>query len=121
VFFIFLRYICYSSVILPLRKELAINLALLRMKKRMIFFCAALLASICCSGQSQWTLKARDGDIEIYTKNVENSPFKAIKVRCTISATLSQLVAVILDVNTGADWVYSTKSSTLLKQVTPAE
>ncbi len=87
----------------------------------MIFTCVALIVCLYANAQSKWTLKAHEGDIEIYTKNAENSPFKAIRVRCTIPATLSQLVAVILDVNTGAEWVYSTKSSTLLKQVSPME
>ena len=40
---------------------------------------------------------------------------------CTLPATLSQLVTVILDVNTGAQWLYSTKSSSLLQQVSPSE
>ncbi|KAA2238923.1 lipid-binding protein [Chitinophaga agrisoli] len=91
------------------------------MNKRMILTCVALIVCLYANGQSKWTLKAHEGDVEIYTKNVESSPFKAIRVRCTVPATLSQLVAVILDVNTGAEWVYSTKSSTLLKQVSPSE
>jgi hypothetical protein len=31
------------------------------------------------------------------------------------------MVAVLLDVNAGVDWIYATKSSTLLKRVSPAE
>jgi hypothetical protein len=93
----------------------------MHMNKRTLILCVAMLLSLLVKGQSSWTLKARENDIEIYTKNVENSPFKAIRVRCAVPATLAQLVTVILDVNTGAEWVYSTKSSTLLKQVSPSE
>ena len=93
----------------------------MRMNKRTLILCVAMLLSLLGKGQQKWTLKARDGDMEIYTKNIENSHLKAVRVRCLVPATLSQLVTVILDVNTGAEWVYSTKSSTLLKQVTPAE
>jgi hypothetical protein len=54
-------------------------------------------------------------------KEFPDSKFKAIRVICQVSATLSQMVAVIMDVNTGTDWVYSIKSSRLLKQVAPSE
>jgi hypothetical protein len=91
-------------------------------RKRIIIFCAAMLGCLLCKAQDEWTLKVNKAGIEIYTKaSLLNSDLKAVRVNCVLPATLSQIVAVILDVNTGAEWVYSTKSSTLLKQVTPAE
>src|SRR5258708_36983536 len=72
-------------------------------------------------GQENWDLKAEKEGISIFTRTFPDSRFKAVKVECELEATLSQLVAVILDVNTGAQWVYSTKSSILLKQVSPSE
>jgi len=72
-------------------------------------------------GQENWKLKTEKGGIAVYMRALPDSKFKAIKVECELEATLSQLVAVILDVNTGAEWVYSTKSSVLLKQVSPSE
>lgn len=92
-----------------------------KMLKNVFTFCAAMVIALFCNGQQDWTLKTNKEGIEIYTKNITNSRLKAIKVKCSLPATLSQLVAVVLDVNTGAEWVYSTKSSTLLKQVSPAE
>lgn len=84
--------------------------------------CIAVVWCVLCKGQNGWTLKENKGGIEIYTKQATINPdLKAIRVRCTLPATLTQFVAVILDVNTGADWVYSTKSSVLLKQVSPSE
>ena len=71
--------------------------------------------------QKDWELKSEREGIAIFTKLYPSSKFKAVKVHCTLPATLSQLVAVILDVNTGAQWLYSTKSSSLLKQVSPSE
>jgi len=38
-----------------------------------------------------------------------------------VNSSLSQLVAVLLDVKTAPEWVYSTKSCVLLKQVSPSE
>jgi len=71
--------------------------------------------------QEGWRLKTDRDGIAVYTRLFPESKFKAIKVDVEVDATLTQLVAIILDVNTGADWVYSTKSSVLLKQVSPSE
>ncbi|MCF6407594.1 START domain-containing protein [Chitinophaga filiformis] len=81
----------------------------------------ALLFSLVSFGQETWTLKSNKDGIAIYTKTIENSNYKGIRVKCSLPATLSQFVAVIMDVNTATEWLYSTKSSTLLKQVSPAE
>lgn len=71
--------------------------------------------------QDDWKLRTQKEGISIFTRTFPDSKFKAIKVECELDATLSQVTAVILDVNTGAEWVYSTKSSVLLKQVSPSE
>ncbi|MDB5006702.1 MAG: hypothetical protein JWQ84_1603 [Mucilaginibacter sp.] len=52
---------------------------------------------------------------------VADSKVKAIKVECDLNATPSQLVAIIMDVNTAPDWVYHVKSAKLIKQISPAE
>lgn len=72
-------------------------------------------------GQNDWKLRSDKEGIAIYTRTPSDSKFKAIRVICDLDATLSQMVALLLDVNTGAEWVYSTKSSVLLKQVSPSE
>jgi START domain len=83
--------------------------------------CFAALAFTGSIAQNDWELKSDKEGITIFTRLYPSSKFKAVKVYCTLPATLSQLVAVILDVNTGAQWLYSTKSSILLKQVSPSE
>lgn len=72
-------------------------------------------------GQEDWKLKSDKDGVAIYMRSLPDSKFKAIKVECEVNATLSQLVAVLLDVNTAPEWVYSTKSCILLKQVSPSE
>ena len=81
------------------------------------------LSGLCykAQGQDEWTLKSQKESIFIYTRTFPDSKFKAIKVNLELTASLSQFVTAILDVNTGAQWEYSTKSSVLLKQVSPAE
>jgi hypothetical protein len=89
--------------------------------KHLLTTSLALLFSLLSFGQDTWTLKTNKDGIAIYTKTIENSNYKGIRVKCSLPATLSQFVAVIMDVNTATEWLYSTKSSTLLKQVSPAE
>lgn len=91
------------------------------MKKNVVIL---IILSVLCHrarGQQDWTLQDKQAGISVYTRTFPDSKFKAIRVKCEVRATLSQLVAVILDVNTGAQWVYGTKSSVLLKQVSPSE
>jgi len=72
-------------------------------------------------GQSAWKLSTDKEGIKIYTGEVPDSKIKAIKVECEVNATPAQLVALLMDVNTSADWVYHVKSCRLIKQVSPAE
>ena len=80
-----------------------------------------VIFNTCLFSQDNWTLKLNKEGIKVYTKNLENSPYKAIKTICTINASVKKVTAVLLDVNTGADWIYATKKCTLLKQVSPLE
>jgi hypothetical protein len=89
--------------------------------KNLLILSVVMLISLITNGQERWTLKANKEGIEIYTKTIENSNYKGIRVKCSLPVTLSQMVAVILDVNTAGEWLYSTRSSVLLKQVSPSE
>jgi len=95
------------------------------MNSKRIFLFAVILSGLfgqaSVSGQENWKLKSNKEGIAIYLRSLPDSKFKAVKVECEVVASLSQLVAVILDVKTGTEWVYSTKSSILLKQVSPSE
>jgi hypothetical protein len=72
-------------------------------------------------GQSNWKLSEEKDGIKIYTCNVADSKVKAIKVECELKATESQLVALLMDINSSANWVYHTKSAVIIKQVSPSE
>jgi hypothetical protein len=79
----------------------------------------------CCwmrgNGQSDWEFKTEKEGIKVYTRTFPDSKFKAIRVDLDLQATLSQIVALLMDVNTGPEWVYATKTCVLLKQVSPSE
>ena len=89
---------------------------------KILLFTALLCLSITgVFAQNEWKLKTDKEGIKIYTSPVLNSKVKALKVECNFQATLSQLVNVLMDVKTCTEWVYHTKSITLLKQVSPSE
>lgn len=69
--------------------------------------------------QSNWTLASDHEGIMIYTRAMQNSKVKAIKVICNLPATPSQLVAAILDIETCNQWVYHSKKNVLLKEISP--
>ena len=79
-----------------------------------------LLVSISLTAQS-WELKNEEEGIKVYTRRVENSDIKAIKVECTIEATLSQLTAVLLDIPASDEWVYATKFCRVQKTISSSE
>lgn len=91
------------------------------MPKKYLLLALLSLWSVLVFAQADWTLKSSKNGIDIYTKTVSSSGLKGIRVKCNLPAKLSQIVALILDVNAGKEWVYGTKSSILLKKVSPSE
>jgi len=80
----------------------------------------SLLSSISI-GQYNWKLvKDKDG-IKVYTSDVPNSAFKAIKVECTLPGTYAKLVSILTNVSQFSDWIYNTKTSKLVRQITPLD
>ncbi|PTS98980.1 lipid-binding protein [Pedobacter sp. HMWF019] len=71
--------------------------------------------------QKDWKLNKEKENIKIYTGNIANSKIKAIKVECEFDARASEIVALLLDVESAPDWIYHTKSCKLVKRVSPSE
>lgn len=71
--------------------------------------------------QENWKFHTEKDGVRVYTKSLLTSKIKALKVECILNASVSQFVSVIMDIDKGAEWVYNTKSSVLLKQVSPSE
>ena len=92
------------------------------MRKTILLVLLALYSSTgIIQAQDNWKLKTDKDGIRVYMKSMPNSKIKAIKVECFLQTSLSQLVAVIFDINATKDWVYSTKSATVIKNVSPAD
>jgi hypothetical protein len=86
-----------------------------------VYFFLCLLFSLPATVQAQWKLHSDRDGIQVYTKSVPNSPFKALKTICNVETSLTRLTAVLLDVKNTKDWVYATKICKLLKQTSPSE
>jgi hypothetical protein len=91
------------------------------MYKRIAFLLLFLLNLAIANAEEPWALSTNKEGIKVYTRHVANSKIKAIKVECILNASAAQLVAVLMDINTCGEWVYHTKSTNLIKQVSPAE
>ncbi|MEO6284424.1 MAG: START domain-containing protein [Dyadobacter sp.] len=71
--------------------------------------------------QTGWKLITEKEQIRIFSQSVPDSKIKAIKVNCTVDASVTQLVGLLMDVEGGVNWVYKTKSCVLLRKVSPTE
>ena len=79
---------------------------------------------ICCSciaihAQTTWELKKDKEGIKVYTGKLPNTAIKAVRVVCTVNASISQLTALLLDAKAHSQWVYGTKTSYLVKEISP--
>ncbi len=81
----------------------------------------ALLTFSFVSAQNDWSLKINKEGIKVFTRTAKDSKINILKVECELESTLSQLVAVILDIKSANRWQYKTENFALIKQVSPAE
>ena len=71
--------------------------------------------------QDSWELKTDKDGIKVYKSADSRSKFDQLKLECTVDASLSSLVAVLLDVSNYPKWVYHTRTASLLKKVSDHE
>jgi hypothetical protein len=90
-------------------------------KKEFLLLTLFLLFSVSdLLAQEVWTLKQDKEGIKIYSSPFAESKIKALKVVCSFECTLSQLTAVLLDIDCQDEWFYHTKSS-VLRKISPFE
>lgn len=90
------------------------------LKNLLLLLCLSIFSTL-SFGQVSWKLNTDKDGIKIYTSLVPDSKIKAVKVECEVAATAKQLVALLLDVNSSTEWIFHTKSCSLIKQVSPSE
>jgi hypothetical protein len=72
-----------------------------------------------CPAQYNWKLEKQKNGISVYLSDVSGSDFKAVKVECTMTGTYAKLIALLTNVSQFKKWIYNTKSTMILKQITP--
>jgi len=91
------------------------------MKKSVFILIFTLLQATVMFGQADWKfLTARSG-IRVYTKTVSGSKIKALRIECGVSASASEVVALLMDIPAAVRWVSHTKSCVLIRKVSPSE
>ncbi len=66
--------------------------------------------------QESWKLHTEKDGVKVFTKAILTSKIKALKIETILSATASELVTVLTDIETQKDWVYNTKSCATVKK-----
>ena len=80
-----------------------------------LFICSILTGH----SQYKWKLSKDKDGIKVFLSDNPKSKFKSIKVECTLQGTFDKLIGVLTNVDHLKDWVYNTKTSYLIKKITP--
>jgi START domain len=72
-------------------------------------------------GQHNWKLEKDKNGIKVYSSDMPNSSFKAVKVECTLTGSYTKLVSILTKVPQFSNWIYNTKLSKLVRQTTPLD
>ncbi|MDN3655237.1 START domain-containing protein [Ferruginibacter paludis] len=87
------------------------------MKFTSIFLVLSLVLLATAKSQDGWNLKKDKNGIKVFSKKSDKFKFDQLKVECVLDGKVSQLAAVLLDVDNQYQWVYKTNKSQLLKEM----
>lgn len=79
-----------------------------------LLFCSLIYSNL--ASQQDWQLVREESDMNIFERKPTNSKFKQVKIKTTINAPLSKVVAILEDISNQKNWMYGTKEVTLLPQ-----
>jgi hypothetical protein len=80
-----------------------------------------LLILSSANAQEDWKLKSDKDNIKTYSRKLADSKINAVKIESVFPCSVSQFISVLMDVDSYDDWVYNSKSTRLVKQVSPSE
>jgi hypothetical protein len=87
----------------------------------LLLFFTCLLFQNAVKSQADWALNKDKNGIKIFSRKATGFKVNELKVECEFEGTISQLAAVLLDVNKQYEWVYKTAKTQLLKEISPRE
>lgn len=71
--------------------------------------------------KEEWRLRKNENGIRVYTRRPEGAAVDELRVISVMHASLSSIVAVMMDVNHYSDWIYACAQSTILQQTSTTE
>jgi hypothetical protein len=87
-----------------------------------LFVCLLALPSFLpASDKNEWTLRREKDGINIYSRPSDYSKFNDIRVDMDLPGTIDQLAAILRDVSKYTDWVYATRTSKMVREVSDNE
>ena len=72
-------------------------------------------------GVGQWHSMGEKGDIKLFYSDVSGSSFEAFKAEMIVTADLKTLVSMLQDTDKMHEWMYSTRSVTVLNKISKTE
>lgn len=86
---------------------------MLKAKTALLIFC--FFSSFIVQAQSDWELKSKEDNIEIYTRQLPNKRFLEFKASTIIEGSMHGIMSLIKDVNNMNDWMQNFKVNELLE------
>ncbi|MFT3681163.1 MAG: START domain-containing protein [Ferruginibacter sp.] len=83
-----------------------------------VLFFATVFSAVC---QAEWELSKDEDGIKVYTGKLNDSKFKSVRVECTLEGTPDKLITILKNVNNNNHWVYNTKRTFLVRNVSNNE
>jgi hypothetical protein len=93
----------------------------LKIRKPVSLCLLILLISISLSAQEEWTVRKEKDGIKISSRPSQFSKFNDLKIETDLTGNISQLAAILLNVEKYPDWAYATKTCTLIKKISNEE
>jgi hypothetical protein len=87
-----------------------------------LYFCLLSLPTFLpASDKKEWTLKREKDGINIYSRPSDYSKFNDIRVDMDLTGTVEQLAGILLDINNYTNWVYATRSASVVRKLSENE
>lgn len=71
--------------------------------------------------EPEWELRKDKDGIQVYVREATDSPFKELKIKFSVQATMSAVVALLQDIEAIPDWVYKCEEGYVVEKINDEE
>lgn len=101
---------------LVLRARLGSPFSQLWRWQRVVALLLCLVATTAAAGGDNWRLEKNSDGVEVYTRTVVDSPYRAFRGVAVIPGELNQVMAVLDDSDNFANWMHNCDTALLLEK-----